>query len=184
METRSCGEDEVVRKSLARGCNASCITLIPKNSNTTSLIVIFYKIVSRILTERMKTIKAAFIKGRYILDGVLIANEAVSFLWKEKMKGWIVKLQRRLQYDNVERSFFRDSMGFGNRWCNWIKACLESATKSVLINRSLTKELKMEKGLRKGDQLAPFLVLVVAEGLNVLISKAKEKGILEGVKMR
>lgn len=42
----------------------------------------------------------------------------------------------------------------------------------VLVNGSPTNEFKMEKGIRQGDLLAPFLFLVVAEGLNGLLRQA------------
>lgn len=63
------------------------------------------------------------------------------------------------------------------------KACLVSSTISVLVNGSPTKEFSMEKGLRQGDPMAPFLFLVVAESLHILISEAKAKGMYEGIKV-
>lgn len=61
----------------------------------------------------------------------------------------------------------------------WIKVCLESSSVSVLVNGSPTREFKMEKGLRQGDPMAPFLFLVVAKCLNVLMLDAKEKGLFD-----
>ena len=51
---------------ISEGCNASFITLIPKNSKPIGLndfrpisfIGIFYKIISKLLTERLKTVMA------------------------------------------------------------------------------------------------------------------------------
>ena len=47
-------------------------------------------------------------------------------------------------------------LGFCDKLILWIKAFLESATVSVLINGSLTKEFSPLKGLRQCDPLAPF----------------------------
>jgi len=44
-----------------------------------------------------------------------------------------------------------------------VKACMESATISVLVNGSPTEEFKPKKELRQGDPLAPLLFLIVAE---------------------
>ncbi|PWA49816.1 LINE-1 reverse transcriptase isogeny [Artemisia annua] len=49
-------------------------------------------------------------------------------------------------------------MGFGDRWCNWIEACL--ARISFLVNGSPTDEFSMERGIRQGDPLSPFLYLI------------------------
>ncbi|GKV08326.1 hypothetical protein SLEP1_g19972 [Rubroshorea leprosula] len=46
-----------------------------------------------------------------------------------------------------------------------------------------TEEFQMSKGLRQGDPLAPFLFVVVAEALNVLIGKVIEEGLFKGVTM-
>lgn len=49
---------------------------------------------------------------------------------------------------------------------------MDKLDKGVLVNGSPVPEFKMWKGLRQGDPLAPFLFLVVAEGLNGVLKKA------------
>jgi len=46
-----------------------------------------------------------------------------------------------------------------------MKMTLKSATISVLINESLTREFKPKRELQQGDPLASFLFLIVLEGL-------------------
>ncbi|KAK9065169.1 hypothetical protein SSX86_016552 [Deinandra increscens subsp. villosa] len=67
-------------------------------------------------------------------------------------------------------------MGFSAKWVSLIKACLDSATSSVLINGSPTKEFKVERGLRQGDPLSPFLFILAMEGLNYLINEEVKGG--------
>jgi hypothetical protein len=45
---------------------------------------------------------------------------------------------------------------------------------SKLINGSPTQEVSISKGLKQGYPLAPFLFLLVAEGLGALMSRAVE----------
>ena len=52
---------------------------------------------------------------------------------------------------------------------------------SVLVNGSPTEEFGMQRGLRQGDPLAPFLFLIVAEGLSALMRMAVSKGLYRGV---
>jgi len=61
-------------------------------------------------------------------------------------------------------------MNFPTLWRKWISVCVGLATTSVLVNGSHTEEFSMERGLRQGDPLLPFLCLVVAEGFNVLMN--------------
>ncbi|KAJ9561074.1 hypothetical protein OSB04_006234 [Centaurea solstitialis] len=98
----------------------------------------------------------------------------------------IFKVDFEKAYDTVEWSFLLeglDSMGFGEKWRKWIKACLHSSRISVLVNGSPTEEFPMERGLRQGDPLAPFLFLIVAECLHLLIENAEEKGLFKGIKV-
>nr|GFA15887.1 putative ribonuclease H protein At1g65750 family [Tanacetum cinerariifolium] len=74
-------------------------------------------------------------------------------------------------------------MGFGNKWCKWIKSCLKSASMSVLVNGSPTEEFGFERGVRQGDPLSPFIFLLVAEGLNAIVSEAVSKGIFKGIEV-
>jgi len=53
----------------------------------------------------------------------------------------------------------------------------------VLVNGSPTQEFWPSKGLRQGDLLAPFLFLIVVEGLAGLVRVAAKKKLLEGIKV-
>lgn len=121
-------------ESISRGCNASFVTLIPKSCNSTSLgdfrpislIGSFYKIITKLLAERIKKVigslirevQSTFIGGRAILDGVLIANEVVDFK-KSKKKSLIFKVDFEKAYDCINWEFLfsvMEQMGFGRKW--------------------------------------------------------------------
>ncbi|KAI9153915.1 hypothetical protein LWI28_018395 [Acer negundo] len=71
-------------------------------------------------------------------------------------------------------------MGFGDRWRQWMMSCISIPKLSVLINGSPTAQFGMERGLRQGDLLSPFLFNIVTEGLSSLFQKASNLGILRG----
>ncbi|XP_028107652.1 uncharacterized protein LOC114306580 [Camellia sinensis] len=48
---------------------------------------------------------------------------------------------------------------------------------SILVNSTPTEEFQPQKGLRQGDRLSPFLFIVAAEDLNLLLERAIEKGL-------
>ncbi|GLT37028.1 hypothetical protein SLA2020_113700 [Shorea laevis] len=173
---------------LVRGLNSSFIVPIPKKTNPLdlkdyrpiSLINSLYKIISKVLANRIKKVLSkvisgtqfAFLGGRQITDGVLILNEVVEEIRRNKVSSFIFKADFEKAYDCVNWDFLDEMMrrlGFGNKWRMWIKECLQTASVSILVNGSPTDEIKMERGIRQGDPIAPFLFLIVAEGLNVLI---------------
>ncbi|GKD33697.1 putative RNA-directed DNA polymerase, eukaryota, reverse transcriptase zinc-binding domain protein [Tanacetum coccineum] len=112
--------------------------------------------IKRVIGKVIGEVQNAFIKGRFILDGVLVANEVVDYE---------VMLQ----------------MGFGQKWCKWIDVCLQTSSISVLVNGSPTEEFKMSRGIRQGDPLSPFLFLIVAKGINVVVNKAINNDVLKGI---
>jgi hypothetical protein len=69
-------------------------------------------------------------------------------------------------------------MSFMMLWNKWMKECVCTTTTSVLVNGSPTNEFPLERGLRQWDPLSPFLFLVAADGLNVLMQALVEKTLL------
>lgn len=53
-----------------------------------------------------------------------------------------------------------------------MKVCICSGRCSVLVNGSPREEVSIQKRLKQGDPLSPFLYLLVAEGLSCLMEKA------------
>ena len=70
------------------------------------------------------------------------------------------------------------------KWIRGIKGCLESTSISILVNRSPTKEFTITKGLRQGDPLVPFLILIVVEGLLGLVRQEIHKNKLKGIRVK
>ncbi|GJT37184.1 RNA-directed DNA polymerase, eukaryota, reverse transcriptase zinc-binding domain protein [Tanacetum coccineum] len=63
----------------------------------------------------------------------------------------------------------------------WIKACLESSRTSILINGSPTSEFNVRRGLRQGDHLSPFLLIIIMEGLHTPLSDSVRNGLIRGL---
>ncbi|GKF21986.1 putative RNA-directed DNA polymerase, eukaryota, reverse transcriptase zinc-binding domain protein [Tanacetum coccineum] len=102
----------------------------------------------------------------------------------EKTKLLLFKVDFDNAFDSVNWCFLHNimrQMGFGIKWRMWIDSCLSSVSISILVNGSPTKEFKMERGLRQGNPLSPFLFLVVAEALQIFILEACVKGMYKGL---
>jgi hypothetical protein len=58
--------------------------------------------------------------------------------------------------------------------------CVTTATASILVNGSPIDEFPMQRGLRQGDPLSPFLFLLAAQGLNVMMASVVENNLFSG----
>ena len=74
-------------------------------------------------------------------------------------------------------------MNFPPQWCEWVLACVSSAFAYILVNGSPSTPFKLQRGLRQGDQLSPFLFVFIVEALNQLILKATNMGLWSGVEV-
>ena len=94
---------------------------------------------------------------------------------KLKKELLLFKVDFEKAYDSVDWGYLDDVMGkmaFPTLWHKWMKECVSTATASVLVSGSPTEEFVMKRGLCQGDPLSPFLFLLAAEGLNVLMTSA------------
>jgi hypothetical protein len=157
--------------------NATNIALIPKGGNPTcvtefrpiSLCNVLYKIVSKVLANRLKVIlptiissyQSAFIPGRLITYNILAAYETLQTMhtkmWS-KVSYIGIKLDMSKAYDRIEWEFIEavmGKMGFSERWINLIMKCICYVTYSIIVNRNVVGNIKPSRGIRQGDPLSP-----------------------------
>ncbi|MCH99969.1 LINE-1 reverse transcriptase like, partial [Trifolium medium] len=169
------------------------LTLIPKikspqglrDYRPISLLGCWYKLLAKVLACRLaeaigvlipKT-QSAFLKGRQLVEGVVAVNEVIDYAKKSGKDCLILKVDFEKAYDSVDWGFLDyllGRFGFSPKWRAWMKACVCGGNVSVLVNGSPTNEIQIRRGLKQGDPLAPFLFLLVAEGLGGLMRRAVE----------
>jgi len=184
---------------LPRRMLAYFVTLIPKVSSPLelkdfrpiSLLGCLHKLLAKVLARRLAGVmnsiispsQSAFLKGRTLVDGVLVVNELVDYAKRAKKECLIFKVDFEKAYDSVDWGFLVYMMrrvGMCEKLVAWMKACMYGGSMSILVNGSPTEEINIHRGLKQGDPLAPFLFLLVAEGFSGLMRQAKEENLFEG----
>ncbi|XP_045810823.1 uncharacterized protein LOC123905246 [Trifolium pratense] len=94
--------------------------------------------------------QSVFLKGRQLVEGVVVVNEVIDFANKSGNECLILKVNFEKVYDSVDWGFLDYMFG------------------------SPTEEIQIKRCLKQGDPLAPLLFLLVAEGLGGLMRKAVE----------
>ena len=154
-----------------------------------------YKIVSKVIANRMKKIlpsiisetQSAFVHGRLITDNVLVAFETMHHISKKKsgkVGEMALKLDMSKAYDRVEWECLEkimEKLGFDERWRVLVMRCVRSVTYSIKINGSPRGHIIPSRGIRQGDPLSPYLFLLCAEGLSALIKASVARGDMKGV---
>ncbi|XP_042969115.1 uncharacterized protein LOC122301804 [Carya illinoinensis] len=191
------------KSGLDGSINFTHIALIPKidkpviasDFRPISLCNVLYKLVSKVLANRLKKVlpviisknQSAFLPGRLITDNVMVAYEALHTM-KTRQKGRIgsmaLKLDISKAYDRIEWGFLEAIMrklGFGERWIRLVMVCVTSVTYSVLVNGQPCCTIKPSRGIRQGDPISPYLFILCAEGFSSLVDMGERRGDISGV---
>ncbi|RZC58313.1 hypothetical protein C5167_005619 [Papaver somniferum] len=119
----------------------------PADFRTISLCNISYKLISKILANRLKPLldkiispsQVAYVPGRHIQDNLIIAHELIHSMKKTKdRQGWVgIKLDMSKAFDRIEWGFLKDvlfQIGFHEDWIQLIDQCISTTTISIILN--------------------------------------------------
>lgn len=107
-----------VNGKFANGCNPSFIVLIPKKVDPlgfvdyrpTSLIKILASRLAKVIPSIIGRNQTAFIAGRQILDGCLVANEVIRMASIENHKLMLFKVDFEKAFDSLNWNFLHNIM--------------------------------------------------------------------------
>eukprot|EP00253_Pinus_taeda_P034935 PITA_34935 len=136
-----------------------------------------YKILTKILANRIKPLmdklispnQGGFVKGRHILDNVILVQEIIHSSHQHKEQGMLIKLDMANAFDRVRHFFLLQvlsAFGFSPDCVKLIKACIGEPWIAPLVNGRLANYFKASREIRKGFHLPPFLYILMADSLS------------------
>ncbi|CAI5787440.1 Hypothetical predicted protein [Podarcis lilfordi] len=177
------------------------ITFIPKqdadltqvkNYRPISLLNTDYKIFAGILARRLKCLlseiihkdQAGFLPGRHMKDNIRNIVNMLEYLSVRIDKQVIMMfVDAEKAFDNVIWDFMLknlEHMEVGKDFYNGVKAIYTEQKAKLIINNSVTEEIKVQKGTRQGCPLSPLLFIMVLE---ILLNSIRQNGKIKGVEV-
>ncbi|WVZ69638.1 hypothetical protein U9M48_018397 [Paspalum notatum var. saurae] len=183
--------------------NGASIALLPKKVDAESvgdyrpisLIHSFAKIVSKVLALRLapklgdlvSASQSAFVKKRCIQDNLLYVRNLARAYHRTRTPALLLKLDISKAFDSVSWEYLFELLQirvFPTRWRNWLALILSSSSSSVLLNGVAGDAIVHKRGLRQGDPLSPYLLILAIDSLQRLFELATEEGFLSPLRGR
>ena len=177
---------------LPKGVNSTILALIPKKKEANvmkdyrpiSCCNVLYKVISKVLANRLKIIlpkfispnQSAFIKDRLLIENLLLATEIIKDYHKVSISPrCAMKIDISKAFDSVQWGFLLTTLralGFSEQYILWIRTCITTTSFSVQVNGELAGYFNSERGLRQGCSLSPYLFVICMNVLSSMIDKA------------
>ena len=175
------------------------ITLIPKKGDLNklkywrpiSLLCLDYKILTKILSNRLKNIlpkiiseeQTCFIPKRTIFNNLFLIRGIITLTKEKNTKLYILQIDQEKAFDKIDHDFLYKTMkkmGFSNQFIQFIKILYKSNTSFVINNGFLSPPIQLLRGLRQGCPLSLPLYVIQGEVTTANIDKNEN---IKGIKI-
>ena len=163
-----------------------------KNWRPISLLNVDYKILSKVLAERLilvlpeiiHTDQKGCMKGRFIGENIRLIEDLLSHIENLDEEAIIFLQDQFKAFDRVEWAWLFSTMrhfNFGDTFIGWLNTFYKKAKSSVITNGYQSQYFDITRGIRQGDSLSALLYIIQIEPL---AEKIRQERSLEGIKVK
>lgn len=123
---------------------------------------------------------------RYLLDNILLTHETLDWAKHSKQPLLFLKLDFCKAYDMVDRSFLSKTMaafGFPKQFIAMMMLLFQDAQATIKVNGSQSLPFPIQRGVRQGCPLAPYLFILITEVLNLMVKTEVVGEVIKGIKL-
>ncbi|KAL5017683.1 hypothetical protein ScPMuIL_005234, partial [Solemya velum] len=176
----------ILTNSMKRGV----ITLIYKNKGDRrnlknwrpiSLLNVDYKIIAKVLANRLKYVlqyiisqdQTCCVQGRDIAENIVALRDVIHYIENNRgLQGIILKVDQEKAFDRVSHSYMfhaLEAFNFGQKFIRWIQIFYTDIQSAVKCNGFLTSYFDVKRSVRQGCPLSALLYCICAQPLNDMI---------------
>ena len=125
----------------------------------------------------------AFIKNRNISSNIRFIYDTLVYTEENRKPGMILSIDFEKAFDSISWSFLHktlDFLNFGPEFVRWIRTLYSNIKSCISVNGQNTDWFEIQRGVRQGDPCSPYLYLVCAEVLSLMI---KGNALIKGIQM-
>lgn len=181
-------------------CDSTIILLFKKGDRTLlknyrpiSLLSTEYKILSKLLAERLKRVlpsiagddQYGFVPGRSINDPIRTCQLLIDYVKGNPNADdddiALLFVDQEKAFDRVDRNYMYQCLerfGIPDSFIKWIKLLYNDTTANICINGYYGRTIRLQSGVRQGCPLSPLLYILTLEPLaNLMKNHPNYKGI-------
>ncbi len=148
-----------------------------------------YKIIEKVLANRMQTVlpsiikeeQKGFMKGRHIEEHTRLMEDVIEYCEMTHADGAILCIDQSKAFDRVEWKWLYEVMktfGFGERIIKWVTLLYKNAASCIFTNGFTSKKFAITRGVRQGSPLGPYLYILQSE---VLAENIRRNSDIKGI---
>ena len=127
--------------------------------------------------------QTGYVKKRFIGNNIRIIEDIMIYTTKKKISGIILSVDFEKAFDPFSWKFLAkclEAFNFGPKFRSYVQTLYHDISATVLNNGHTSQWFRLERGVRQGCPLSPYLFILLAETLSC---KIRENEAIKGISL-